>query len=73
MDLTADTETGFEFCREVEEDSKPRCYEALGEEIGVLRSDPVEQRRLCAAAESPLFEQSCLYGARVLLSRPAGT
>ncbi len=73
VDLTADTETGFEFCREVEEDSKPRCYEALGEEIGVLRSDPVEQRRLCTAAESPLFEQSCLYGARVLPSRPAGT
>jgi hypothetical protein len=73
VDLTADTRTGFEFCREVEEDSKPRCYEALGEEIGVLRNDPAEQRELCTAAESPLLEQSCLYGARVLLSRPAGT
>ena len=73
VDLTADTRTGFEFCREVEEDSKPRCYEALGEEIGVLRSDPAEQRELCTAAESPMLEQSCLYGARVLLSRPAGT
>jgi hypothetical protein len=73
VDLTSDTQTGFEFCRKVEEDSKPRCYEALGEEIGILRSTPEERWELCEAAESPLYQQSCLYGARVQTTRPPGT
>lgn len=73
VDLTSDTNTGFEFCRKVDEDSKPRCYEALGEEIGILRSTPEERWELCEAAESPLYQQSCLYGARVQTTRPPGT
>ena len=73
VDLTSDTKSGFEFCRKVDEDSKPRCYEALGEEIGILRSTPEERWELCEAAESPLYQQSCLYGARVQTTRPPGT
>ena len=73
VDLTSDTNIGFEFCRKVDEDSKPRCYEALGEEIGILRSTPEERWELCEAAESPLYRQSCLYGARVQTTRPPGT
>lgn len=73
VDLTADTRTGFEFCRKVEEGSKPRCYEALGEEISILRGTREERRELCEAAESRLYRQSCLYGARVETTRPSGT
>jgi hypothetical protein len=73
VDLTSDTKTGFEFCRRVEEDSKPRCYEALGEEIGILGGTPEERWDMCQAAESLLYQQSCLYGARVQNTRPPGT
>jgi hypothetical protein len=73
VDLTSDTKTGFEFCRKVDEDSKPRCYEALGEEIGILGGTPEERWDMCGAAESPIYQQSCLYGARVQNTRPPGT
>jgi len=65
VDLTATTEDGFAFCRLVEDFAKPRCNEALGEEIGVLHATEEARRAACAASESFDLEQSCLRGARV--------
>jgi hypothetical protein len=65
IDLTATTGEGFEFCRAVEEEAKPRCNEAIGEQIYVLFGDPEERRAACAEAESEELGRSCLRGARV--------
>jgi len=65
VDLTATTGAGFAFCSMVEEAAKPRCHEAMGEQIGVLHGGADERRAACADSESPLLERSCLYGARV--------
>jgi len=65
VDLTATTDRGFAFCRLVEDTAKPRCYEALGEEIHVLFATAAERRTACEAAEDDTSEQSCLRGARV--------
>ena len=65
VDLTATTEDAFEFCTKVEEEYKPRCAEALGEQIGTLQATESGRRRECARAETPALERSCLYGARV--------
>lgn len=65
VDLSATFEDGFAFCRLVEDEYKPRCHEAMGEEIGILRATETEKREACAASESFELEQRCLYGARV--------
>ncbi len=65
VDLTATTEDGFSFCERVEPWAKPRCYEAMGEEIGILHATEAERRAACAVSESFELEQSCLRGARV--------
>jgi L-alanine-DL-glutamate epimerase-like enolase superfamily enzyme len=47
IDLTASTETAFEFCRAVEGiGHKMTCYEAIGEEIAVLHRGARPARRL---------------------------
>lgn len=65
VDLTADTADGFEFCTKVEDEFKPRCNEALGEQIGTLFGSADARRDACARAESETLVRSCLYGARV--------
>lgn len=65
VDLTATFDDGFAFCRRLEEPYKPRCYEAMGEEIGILRATEDEKRKECSVSESFELEQRCLYGARV--------
>ena len=65
VDLTATFEDGFAFCRLIEEEYKPRCYEAMGEEIGILRATQADKREECSVSESFELEQRCLYGARV--------
>ena len=65
VDLTATFEEGFAFCRRVDERYKPRCHEAMGEEIGILRATEAQKREECSASESFQLEQRCLYGARV--------
>lgn len=65
VDLTATFDDGFAFCRLIEDEYKPRCYEAMGEEIGILRATEAEKREACSVSESFELEQRCLYGARV--------
>jgi hypothetical protein len=65
VDLTATTDDGFEFCTRVEERYKPRCNEAIGEQIGTLYGPLDERRAACAKAESTALVERCLFGARV--------
>lgn len=65
VDLTATTDAGFAFCAMIEDEGKPRCYEAMGEEIFVLNRSEADRRTACSASGSPELERSCLYGARV--------
>lgn len=65
VDLTATTDEGFEFCTRVEDVYKPRCNEAIGEQIGTLFGTEDERRTACSGAESDALEKRCLFGARV--------
>jgi len=68
IDLTASTDAGFSFCTRVEEWAKPRCHEAIGEEIGILLPNPGARRIACLDSETPELGQHCLRGARVPIS-----
>lgn len=71
IDLNARAADGLSFCRELTgEDSKLKCYEAVGEQIGTLRNKAEQRRELCAPAE-PAYLDACLFGARVSPSAPA--
>lgn len=65
IDLTATTDDGFEFCRAVEDEAKPRCNEAIGEQVYVLFGTARERREACEDAEDEDLRRSCLRGARV--------
>lgn len=73
IDLTARTESAFEFCREVEgSGNKMKCYEAIGEQIYMLHNSTAQRKALCDDSEGKPYAQACLYGARVHSDRPAG-
>ncbi|MCG8468843.1 MAG: hypothetical protein MJB57_11655 [Gemmatimonadetes bacterium] len=67
IDLTATTGAAFSFCRRVEAWAKPRCHEAIGEEIGILHASSAARRTACVGSETPELERSCRRGARVPL------
>jgi hypothetical protein len=72
VDLTAKTDTGFAFCREVPgRANKLKCHEALGEEVSVLASEPARRAELCARSEEG-YAEACRYGARLSAERPDG-
>ena len=73
IDLTARTDDAFEFCRAVESPSaKLKCYEAIGEEVAVLRNEEEQRAELCGRSEGEAYERACLWGARVLRIKPSG-
>lgn len=70
VDLTAKTDEGFAFCRRVPgRMNQMKCYEALGEEIGILAADAAERAAMCEQAD-PDYLDACRYGARVVLTPP---
>jgi hypothetical protein len=72
VDLTAKTDTGFAFCRQVPgRANKLKCHEALGEEVSVLTNDPDRRAELCARSEEG-YADACRYGARLSGERPDG-
>ncbi len=72
-EVTASTETAFEFCRAVEGiGHKMTCYEAIGEEIAVLHRGEETRVSACRSSEGTELERACLYGARVIRSKPVG-
>ncbi|MBA2564892.1 MAG: hypothetical protein H0V09_05665 [Gemmatimonadetes bacterium] len=72
VDLTATTESAFAFCAKVPSGpSRMKCHEALGEQIGILKSDLSERSILCDRSERGYVE-ACRFGARLIQERPAG-
>ena len=70
IDLNAKASDGLTLCRELKTDSnKMKCYQAVGEEVGTLRSDTAGRRTMCAPAE-PTYLDACLFGARVISTSP---
>jgi hypothetical protein len=70
IDLNARAGEGLLLCRELtSESNKIKCYEAVGEEIGTLRSDTAARRSMCAPSE-PTYLDACLFGARVTTAIP---
>jgi hypothetical protein len=72
IEVVAKPEPGIAFCHRIpERASKPRCNEAIGEEIDVLSAaDPVREA-MCAEVEAA-YVQACRYGARLRATRPPG-
>ena len=65
IDLEARSQDGMSLCREVpSSESKAVCYQAVGEQILVLRSTDADRRAACSSAE-PEYLDACLYGARL--------
>ena len=65
VDVTATTEAGFSFCRTIEDWAKPRCHEAMGEELYALFADDAARREACEASETEELALDCRRGARV--------
>jgi hypothetical protein len=71
IDLNARSEDGMSLCRELNaEDTKTKCYEAVGEQIGTLHADSQSRWKECSTSE-PAYVEVCLYGARVTADVPA--
>ena len=72
IDVTARTDGAFAFCPRLDDRTgRLMCYEAIGEELDVLRATGEERAAECEAASGD-EQQACLYGARVVTVRPAG-
>lgn len=70
IDVTAQSEDGMSYCRELAgERNKLKCYEAVGEQIATLRNVR-EQRALACEAAEPAYRSACFYGAQVSSDRP---
>lgn len=65
VDVTARTEAGFAFCRGVEDWAKPRCHQAMGEELYSLYADEAGRREACEASETEELAAECRRGALV--------
>ncbi|HEX6748727.1 MAG TPA: hypothetical protein VF092_15625 [Longimicrobium sp.] len=61
VDVTADARDGISFCRMVPDNSKPSCYHAVGQEIGLLNATAAGRERACRDAEGYVGE--CRRGA----------
>ncbi len=65
VDLNARAADGVAFCAQLAgEANKMKCYEAVGEQVGTLRNELPERRKLCQQSE-PAYLDACLFGARV--------
>ncbi|HEX6575571.1 MAG TPA: hypothetical protein VF042_11425 [Gemmatimonadaceae bacterium] len=70
IDLEARPDDGISMCRDVPTpEGKTLCYEAVGEQIMILRPAIADRRTACSMSESG-FEAVCLYGARVGTEAP---
>ncbi|HSU16607.1 hypothetical protein [Longimicrobium sp.] len=63
VDVTADPRDGLGFCRMVPDNSKPACYHAVGEEIGLLNATAEGRERACREATG--YVPECRRGARL--------
>jgi hypothetical protein len=71
VDVTADPNDGFAYCRLLPAgESKRICNVAIGEQIWVLADDPARREQMCLSAE-PDFRDACRIGAGI--ARPAAS
>ena len=69
IDLTARSEDGIAYCRDLTgSPNRLKCYEAVGEEIATLKSD-VRGREAGCAAVAAAYRGACRYGARLTPKR----
>jgi hypothetical protein len=61
-DLDWRIEPGIDFCRQVPDDAKQRCYEMIGARLTLAHTDPEPVRAACRAVE-PAWVRACLAGA----------
>jgi hypothetical protein len=61
-DLDWNIEPGIAFCRQVPDESKPRCYEMIGARLTLAHPDPEPVRAACRRVE-PAWVRACLAGA----------
>ena len=72
VDVTANPADGFSFCRDVAPGAgRVACYNAVGEEIAVLRAATPAREQLCALAPGDGLD-ACRYGARLSTTTPRG-
>ena len=70
IDWAGQPEDGLAFCRSVQgDDNRIRCYQAVGQQIGVIVPDEARGRALCAEADGA-EEQACLFGATLVADMP---
>ena len=70
IDVTAKTEDGIAFCRQlVPQDIATSCYVAVGEQAAVLFRDPALRETACSTAQ-PAYLAACRYGAGLSPERP---
>ena len=71
IDVSARTDGAFAFCPRLDDRAaRLRCYEAIGEELYVLRATGEERAAECKVV-SDGAQQACLFGARQASERPA--
>ncbi|MGH7507232.1 MAG: hypothetical protein ACRELX_16370, partial [Longimicrobiales bacterium] len=69
-DWTGTPDAGFAFCAAVaEEPARIRCYEAVGEQIGIMLDVPAARQLACSTADG--YRDVCLFGAREIAEKPA--
>ena len=70
IDLTAKSEDGMSYCRDLTGTrNKMSCYHAVGEQIAALKPTSQARTQACGTAESR-FRGACLFGAQVSNVRP---
>lgn len=70
VDVTANADDALAFCRMLtNHDYAVGCYNAIGEEMGVLFRDPAARETQCARAPREYVE-ACRYGAVLPATRP---
>lgn len=61
-DLDWRIEPGIDYCRQVPDEAKPRCYEMIGARLTLAHVDPEPVRAACRQVE-PAYVRACLAGA----------
>jgi hypothetical protein len=64
VDYFGRIDEGVALCAFADSPQKPACYFAIGEEVGVLRSETAQRRADCKLVDAA-YVDACLKGARV--------
>jgi hypothetical protein len=62
VDVTADPRDGMSFCEQAPDNTKPACYNAVGQQIAILQPTFPGREQACRAADSGYLPE-CRRGA----------